>query len=70
MSLMDVDVSGVQPSGQGIQDMLKKWDYLAEKQKLQREKEKLARKGTCTIMSFEYFLFIKKCKVFQICMVW
>lgn len=44
MSLMDVDVSGVQPSGQGIQDMLKKWDYLAEKQKLQREKEKLARK--------------------------
>lgn len=45
MSLMDVDVLGVQFSGQGIQDMFKKWDYLVEKQKFQREKEKLVRKG-------------------------
>lgn len=53
MSLMDVDVSGVQFSGQGIQDMFKKWDYLVEKQKFQREKEKLVRKGICIIMFFE-----------------
>lgn len=70
MLLMDVDVSGVQFSGQGIQDMFKKWDYLVEKQKFQREKEKLVRKGICIIMFFEYFLFIKKCEVIQICMVW
>lgn len=55
MSLMDVDVSGAQPKSQGVQNMLKKWDYLAEKQKLQREKEKLARRGTCLLRIFFFF---------------
>ncbi|XP_061182402.1 uncharacterized protein LOC133190731 [Saccostrea echinata] len=44
MSLMDVDVSGAKSNSSGIQETLRKWDYLAEKQKIQREKEKLARK--------------------------
>lgn len=65
MSLMDVDVSGVQFSGQGIQDMFKKWDYLVEKQKFQREKEKLVRKGICSMMFFEYFCLLKNVKFFR-----